>query len=268
VQWKPERKNLDTFQGRLTDVELNGTPIRPTEILTEHRSFDPVAGGVTVRATLTFAAGPTRRQAIIVRIANPLEEGFYLAQWGDAAVFRTHMVAADLRLRPLLVGLQGALPPSSIVSDTSAAFIINALSNSRAIVVSRQWLGSETSVTLRRTVGLAWALLLPWDVALGPAWWLASATWLGALVLPVAFFTIRSGGKGGDRAARGVVWWPLLLVLATMIVVTAATGLSTLGAGEWLGVLAGIGAGFALERLTAPVSADLKASPRLGTIPS
>lgn len=268
VQWTPRRPNLDPFLGRLIAVELNGRFIHPVVILPSQWTFDSATRSLSLRATIGAPVPPTRRQAIIVRIANDFEEGFYLAQWGEAVAFRTHMVGALLRLRPLLVGLEGALPASNTGSDTTAAFIISANSNSRAIVVTRERLGSKTSVTLRRTVGLAWALLLPWDVALGPAWWLANATWLGALVLPVAFFTTRSGGKGGEATIRGIAWWPLPLVLATVSAVPAAAGMSPLGVGEWLGVLAGIAAGVALERWTAGADVDLKADARVGTIPS
>lgn len=267
VQWTPRRPNLDPFPGRLIAVELNGRFIHPVVVLPSQWTFDSATRSLSLRATIGAPVPPTRRQAIIVRIANDFEEGFYLAQWGEAAAFRTHMVGARMRLRPLLVGLKRALPASDTGSDTTAAFIIRANSNSRAIAMSRERLGSETRVTLRRTVGLAWALLLPWDVALGPAWWLANATWLGALVFPVAFFTIRSGRRS-DGAIRGIAGWPLPLVLATLLAAPAATGMSPLGVGEWLGVLAGIVTGAAIERWTAAADTDLKVSARIGTIPS
>jgi len=270
VQWKPERRNLDTFQGRLMEVELNEIPLRPTQILQPYRSIDPVTRSVMVRATLTIPPAPTRRQAIIVRIANPLEEGFYLAQWGQAAVFRTRIAAERLKLRPLLVGLENALSVSDTETNgTTGEITLEANSNPRAMAVRRGPTGRETEVTLRRTIGLAWALLLPWDVALRPTWWLANALWLGSLTFPVAFLTIRSGGTRSGDSGRALVWWPLPLVLGSMVAASAASGLSPLGMGEWLGVLTGIVAGLAVERLTtARDRADLKAGARVGSIPS
>ena len=267
VQWTPARKYLDTFQGRLMDVELNGIPIRPTEILQPHRSLDATSRSVTVRATLTDPAAPTRRPAIIVRIANPLEEGFSLGQSGHAATFRTHVAAERLRLRSIIVGLENALSASDAKTNgTAAEVIVEGNSNPRAIGIRVEPPGRATGVTLRRTIGLAWALFLPRDVALGPGWWLANATWLAILVLPVAFFTRRSGHREGDGAGITVAWWPLPLFLVSLAAVPAATGLSPLGVGEWAGVLVGVGAGVALERWTAASPADLKACALVRTI--
>ncbi len=267
VQWTPPRPNMDRFQGRLLAVELNDRLIHPTEILPANQAMDSLTRGVSVRARIGAPAPPTGRQAIIVRIANDLEEGFFLAQWNEAVVFRTHIAAVRLKLRPILVGLDDAFP-DSVEAVAAGEFTIEGSSNPQAIGLRRQRPGHEASVTLRRTVGLAWALLLPWDVALRPPWWVVNAFWLGALVLPVSFFTIRSGVRADADSGRGISWWPLPLALATLVA-TPGTGLSALGLGEWVGVLAGISAGWLLERWSAWIDRrDLKARAHHGTIPT
>jgi hypothetical protein len=243
---------MDPFPGRLVAVDLNGRSVRPNEeILPSKWTLENVSRTVSVRALLDGPVLPTRRQAIIVRFANLLDEGVLLAQRGESAAFRTHLAAVRLKLRPILVELEDALSvPNTGGDGTIGEFTIQASSDPRAIVIMRQQADSQIAVTLRRTAGLAWALLLPWDVAIGPTWWWANALWLGALVFPVSFFTVRSAAKGKVDTGRGVAWWPLPLVLCTLFA-GPVTGLSPLAGGELLGVLVGIVAGFTLEKWSA-----------------
>ena len=267
VQWTPLRSNTEPFQGRLLAVDLNGSAIHPAERFEAKRAFDTLTRSLSVRARIGApgSSRPTRRQAIIVRIANDWEEGFSLAQLGETAAFRTHIAAVKLKLRPILVGLDHTFPGSGS-AGTAAALTIEGTSTPRAIMVRRQLPEGETAVAVPRTVGLAWALFLPWDIALNPQWWVANAFWLGALVLPVSFLTVRSAVRAEADPGPGIIWWPLPLVLATLAA-TPATGLSALGIGEWVGVLAGISAGWMLERWTAtPAPRDLKAHAHGGTI--
>jgi len=250
VQWVPQRPHMDVFQGQLNRVELNGLPISRTDILTAARLLDTATHGVAVRVEINGSIPPTERRAYIVRTASALEEGFALSQRGDALLFRTNTLAARLKLRTITVELANAFPAAGSASNGEADLArIEARSVPEAMVVSNTANGYETSVALRRTVGLAWALLVPWDITLGPSWWPANAAWLAALLIPVAFLTSRTARRLPDEPARRVMWWPLALVLVTMIAAPAITGAALSGAGEWLGVLIGLAAGAWLERL-------------------
>jgi hypothetical protein len=199
-----------------------------------------------------------------VRIANDWEEGFSLVQLGATVAFRTHIAAVKLKLRPILVGLDHAFPGSGS-AGTTGGLTIEGTSTPQAIMVRRQQPEGGTVVAVPRTVGLAWALFLPWDIALNPQWWVANALWMVALVLPVSFLTVRSA-RTEREPGHGIAWWPLALVLATLAA-TPATGLSQLGIGEWAGALAGISAGWLLERWTAvPSHQGLKSNAHDGSI--
>ena len=253
VQWTPLRRITDPFRGQLLAVEVKGRSIRARESFESWEEFDSLTRRLTVRAHIGAPGpGPTQRLAIIVRTANDLEEGFLLGQRGDAAVFRSHMVAERVKLRSTLVGLDKAFPRTSTNSDTGA-FIIEGQSDPRGISVRRQSEGTST-VSVRRTVGLAWTLLLPWDIALNERWWLANAIWLSVLLLPVSFFAVRTS-RSVDNSHPGFWWWPLALVVVTVIA-TPATGLSPLGIGEWAGIAAGIAAGWILELWLPPRVAE------------
>lgn len=266
VRWTPQPRNADLFQGRVLAVELNGKSIPDGVLVSTPEMYDSVSGTMTMRTTLGATAPSTRRPAIIVRISNYLDEGFALTQRGTQVTFRTYLASTRLKLRAIPVGLDSAFLVSNTGVGADDQLTIEASANSRRVVVRRLHQRGEKSVTLQRTVGLAWALFLPWDVALGPRWWPANALWLGTLLLPVSFFTVRSLSAEKGNPARNFAWWPLTLVLF-VLVATPITGLSGLGAGEWLGVAAGIVVGMILERVTAiPPPAGLKGVAPDGTI--
>ena len=246
VQWSPKKRGEEPFRGRLETVEANGTMLQAREALRPAQTLDARTRSLRVRATLKGPTPSSDRPAIIIRIANPLEEGFQLAQLGNGVTFRTNIVASRLKLRSVLIGLPDVLPDSSAAPDD--VFMFDGISSPASIIVTRS--GSDeqlTTVTLPRTVGLAWALFLPWSIAIGPQWWLANACWLAALVLPASLLSMRSV-RTTDSGGSVAHWWPVALVVVTLIALPAVTGLSNLRSLEWLGVVCGILAGAALER--------------------
>jgi hypothetical protein len=253
VQWKPSRVNMDDFQGELRAAALHGEPIRATEVIIPPRLLDPETRSLTVTASISGEVEPSRRQAIILRFASHWEEGFFLGQWRESLIARTHVVAERFKFRPPLVGLKGALsPPVDKVGGAGQNLIVEVVSNPRAMTV-RVNRPDNPTVAVPRTAGLGWTLLLPWDVAITPGWWIANAAWLAALVLPVGYFTARSA-----RHATRSGWanrWPLLLSLGALIAGPSMFGLSMLGVGEWAGVLTGLIAGAAIAR---PIATDLR----------
>jgi hypothetical protein len=250
VQWAPRRPNMDLFRGSLVAVQLNGRLLRPGEPFPSQWTYDSVTRAMVMRAVVRMPVPPSQRQAIIVRIGNEEYEGFMLAQRGDAVVFRPTIGAARLKLRPILIGLEHAL---TAPIETGAVLILHGTSTPRVVSLAREQRSGEAAVTLRRTVGLAWAMLLPWDLALNTRWWPVNALWLATLLVPVAFLTTRSHStQTVDRRSRFDAW-PLVLVLVTLVAAPALLGLSILGPGDWLGVVTGVATGVLVER-AAPLS--------------
>lgn len=246
VQWSPVKRGEEPFRGRLQTAEANGRTLHGREVLRPPQTLDARTRSLRVRATLTGATPPSERQAIIIRIANPLEEGFQLAQLDKGVVFRTNIVASRLRLRPLLIGLHDVLPDSGATNDV--VFSFEGISSPASIVATGSGPDEQlVSVALPRTVGLAWALFLPWSIAIGPQWWLANSFWLAALVVPVSFLSMRSR-RAPEGAGAVTRWWPVALVVVMLAAIPLVTGLSTLRAVEWLGVMAGMLGGAMMER--------------------
>jgi hypothetical protein len=118
------------------------------------------------------------------------------------------------------------------------------MSDTRTIFLST---AGSSGTTVRRSVGLGWTLILPWDVAVTPRWLFANTVWLGAFVLPVAFFTFRA--RRHQAAPGALSWWPLVLAVATIAALPPSFGMSGLSAAEWLGVAVGTALGSGLEKL-------------------
>jgi hypothetical protein len=137
-------------------------------------------------------------------------------------------------------------------NDESNQLTIEAVSSPRAILVRREsGAGGTTLTTLHRTIGLAWALFLPWDIALSPSWWTANAGWLAVLILPVSFFSIRAARRPPEEPVSIVSWWSMVIVVASLAGIPVAMGLSSLGPGEWAGVALGIVGALMIERWSA-----------------
>ena len=239
VLWTASRPYMDPFPGTLRRASVNGReviggdPIPPGLLAAgTHREtrIEAVASGV---------GGNTRRKAHIIASATPtLEEGFFLGQWKDAVIFRTYTIGSGFRLRPLLGRLPVALAVHPRAADSTA--VITATSDRRAITVAVDRERRYESV-LRRTVGLAWTLLLPWDIAIDAAWWPAIVLFVGVLVLPVGYLASRARHPGTpDEAGTWQPLWPLLLVLASIALAPFIAGIAASGVAEWSGAIAGI----------------------------
>lgn len=259
VHWSPILVNEPAFLGSLESAELNGRPLHRGDTLRPSQSFDSITRSYLVKATVRGPVPVAPRSAVIVRVAHNLEETFQLTQRGDGVAFRAYSGASRFRLRTLQVGLDDALLRAG--SDSEGSVTIEAQSTPERIMLSATRRGERiTSATLPRTLGLAWAIFLPWNAAIGPDWWLANAAWVAALMFPVSLLTARAQRLARSRPTSLVRWWPIAVVALTLVAMAPLTGLSQLRPFEWLAAVVGTFGGivfdrFLASRFTAPVSA-------------
>jgi len=251
VQWAVLRVNHDSFPGRIRSVELNDRFLRPALGLHGTWVVDPSSGGTVLRSVIDGPIPATRRKAIIVRTSNFREEGLFFGQWGTAAIIRTHQVASFARLRPIMVKLDGAFGGAGRGDEGNSPVTIEGRSDRRRLTLSRDAGGDHLEVTVRRTPGLGWTVLLPWDVAIDNDWWLLNAAWLAILIVPVAYTSQRARkGPEPDQPAARAWWTPLGLIAASLLGAPLLTGTSHMAPTEWGGVVIGLAAAWALSYLT------------------
>jgi VanZ family protein len=239
VQWSAPRHYLDPFSGVVRSTWLNGIPIHATQRIHPDSVFDDAAGSIAVRAVVDGPVEPTRRPSMIVALANPIEEGLFLGQLGVATVYRAHTNATRLRFRSPLVRMDGAFAGAAA---HDASLTIEGIAAPAFVRLRRTGASGDLDLEYPRTAALAWTVLLPWDIAIGPSWWLACAAWFAVLVLPVAYWA--AAGEGVRH------WWPCLLPLAAILAGPLVLGVAWPTAADWGGLVAGAMAGVAARRLT------------------
>jgi hypothetical protein len=244
VQWMATRENQDKFSGTLHSASLNSRPLRPVASV----RFGVFNDTIDLRAAISARDSVSRRVAEILRIASVRGEGLLLAQRGTALLFRASTHASRFRLRTLLVALpeQFASSPQAAPNDLETVIEGRSAPTFISLVAVRG--ATRDSVTLRRSIGLGWTLVLPWNIGLGPDWWPANALWLGVLLFPASFFAARAAERGPQTGNARAKWGPLALVVVALVIVPAALGLSPLSALEWTGVAVGIFGGIGVAR--------------------
>lgn len=248
VQWMVTRTHQDSFSGTLHSATLNSTRLRPVAAIRSGLFTDTIH----VQAVISGADSISQRGAEILRVATIGREALLLGQQGDALVFRTFTNASRFRFRSVLLALHGQFPVDQSAARSSAQTVIDGRSARDFVSLSAMRGPTKGSVTLRRTIGLGWTLILPWNVGIGPAWWPASALWLCLMVFPASFLTARATqGAAGLAATLGAAWVPALLIVCSLVAVPMALGLSSIDAQEWSGVALGIAAGILVARWAA-----------------
>lgn len=94
---------------------------------------------------------------------------------------------------------------------------------------------------------IGWSYLLPWDYSYGRWADFLSALWAGGLLVPAAYWAVRSRRRSGGGTTPGAA--VAMAAVVGLGVVPAVGGVSLPPAVVWLGATAGIAAGVAAARL-------------------
>jgi glycopeptide antibiotics resistance protein len=263
VQLAPRLAHLETFPGEVLVATVQRRPRASGPLADAARVADAMRGGA-VLVEARAAPGPaTQGPAPIVSIFDSRHyEILLLGQDGDDAIFRVRAVANTLGLRAPGVRLRNALASSSPHASARRDTVEMAGSLDRGTLlvrVRRDGSVRETGIPL--SAGLAWTLVLPFNVALSAsALWL-SALWLAALLVPAGYWARRGIRRRETRAPGGAgVLFALLAVIAVLML---ALPLALRGPAEpwweWLGALLGASSGWWLGQRLAHVGADREA---------
>ncbi len=231
----------DAFVGTVRSVRMNGTLLSCDEIIPEGLRVAKALsrGEVTVEVKL-LSGDPARGRAVAHAVRDGGAMLLVLSQQGRSAAFSVPTAAQRLRLYSPILRLPLAFPPGAGVPVT-----IQAGARGRRMWITSSQLGTTRSVDLALSPSYGWTAALAWAIDPARHVRIATAVWVGILILPAAYwagFTRRPGwGAAGVVAA----------LLAGLWLLPAATGFAPVHWSEWLGGCAGVAAGGALHRLAA-----------------
>jgi hypothetical protein len=244
VQWLPQRPSYVPFNGTLQSFALDSIPLTPGGVLQPRALLDEFfEGRIHLRARVTPGAAP-HGIALIARLSLASGEIVMLGRAEDALVFRYRANATGAGFRSPIFALSGAFPAEQ---PDAALQLDAALRPGRVTMNASNDRGVRQGRSFAITTARAWALLLPWNVAVGGGGQLIDAAWLALLFGVVAYAAARA-------RFRLYAAWPLeLLALAFICLTSIAPVAPELSA--WIGVIAGAALGFWLgARRSAPVA--------------
>jgi hypothetical protein len=244
------------FPGRVISANIHGVDFPDTALADSRAVQRLLIEGATVTATVV-PAGPTRRIASIVRVADAnKEEIAILAQDGVNFVFGVRTGAVSLRLRPPLFSVSDAfspIPNSPALADTVRL-------SGRYAAGSARMVAQRVSASLDHKVpvsgSLGWIFWLPhqWFIEGTRTELILSFIWLASLALPFGYWSRRMGESPGSVGSRNP-WIPVVLLGATvlgagLVLVPGIFGMPSAPVRDWLATLAGAFVGWGLAAVT------------------
>ncbi|HEY0972333.1 MAG TPA: hypothetical protein VGE02_15290, partial [Gemmatimonadales bacterium] len=239
-QLRDPARGLVPFDGEVLSATVAGVPTSTRRL---ERPVAPAGPGDTLvlRARLRSWYPPGALRPVIWSFTPEWEEMFVFGQRGGSLAFRLRTLSSDIRLSSPTWILPDAIPTRGDTVEIVAEVMRDAV---RLRSVSAG--GGVREARFGKRLSLGWTILAPPSSVLPwPA--LVSALWLGALVLPLAYWGVQVRGRRWDGVAPAAV---ALFAAASVALIGRSLGLAPLDALDWGGVAVGVGAGWGLARLT------------------
>ena len=240
----PDLRDIELFEGGVSDVAFNGTPIagRGVDSASDVIAARAPDGGVEVRARVELS-GPTFGIAPIVAV-GPADHALaiVLGQNGTDLEFRVRLRAERLRLRvpsvALPAGRAAAGPNREPLAVTGRMPDVGHL---RLESMGRR--GRATAeLVLNPYEG--WWLIMPLHITHPAAIALATVAWVAAMLFPIGYWSAavfrRSRARAARAAAAGIV---AVAVVVGLKVLPRLLGYPPADAPLWAACAAGLGAG-------------------------
>ena len=243
VQWLPQRSAYVPFNGTLQAFALDSIPLPPGAVVGARALPDEFLDGrLNLRARVTPGPAP-HGIALIARLALVSGELAMLGRVDDALAFRYRANGTGAGLRSPMF----ALPAAFSTNADRALQLDAALAPGRVTLSASDNHDFHVTRSYVITAARAWALLLPWNVAVGGGGALFDGVWLALLFGVVAYAAAKS-------RVRLYAAWPLELVAVVFICLTSIAPAAPART-VWIGVIAGAALGFWLgARRSAAVS--------------
>ena len=225
----------ELFSGTARTMTLNGVVLSCDQDLPRVE----IRGAITLE-TVATAGEPLLGRRVIHLVRTSAATLLSQAQHGRTAVFQAPTRARALKFFPPAALLPHAFPtrPGGVVELVAEA-------DGRRLRLSAIHDGGRRSVELALSPSYGWTLLLGMQMAPGATLQLAAALWLGALLLPAAYWAGLAARPAGAIGALGAV------VIVGLGLVPALAGFDPVHWSEWVGAGSGVALGWALSQIAA-----------------
>jgi hypothetical protein len=247
VQIKPDiPTEAQRYPGEIGGASLDGLPLPGGPVPDTARVRAALLRGDArfeglVRPVLPEPSWP----AILLRIVDRRQRTeLQLTQRGDALLFEPRLRAAALRLDPIVARVDQVFPSARVrnCDTTHVLRIVGQVINGYLIAgASGAKCRRELRIPLRATYG--WALLVPFEYALGTEAPLFTAVWLALFTFVWSYWI----GAWTESLMRGTAVGAALVAVG-LGVVPALFGSPRTGVSEWIAAIVGLEAGLTLWR--------------------
>ena len=227
----------DTFSGTVQSVVLNGVLLPCDGELPGAPPLREALGrGEVTLDVVAISGSPTGRRTLIHAVRVPGGFLVELAQEGRSAAFNAPALALRLGLHAPILRLPEAFPPREGIPVELHAGV-----HDRRMWISSSYSGNRRRVELALSPSHGWSAILPWGIQMGRPLRLATAFWIGSLILPAAYWAGFLGslvlGAAGVAAA----------LAAGLGVLPSLTGYAPAHWSEWVAGFLGAALGWALH---------------------
>lgn len=254
-EWRPVLGRPDGQAGRVVSATAAGIPVPDGPFADSEAVRDALRNRMQVDARVEFTAAASDKLAGILRLVGDTDDEVLLvAQHGHDLLFRSRVLAAELRLVTPSVVMLDALEGLSLAQ--AKVLPIEGRRDGGALRLIAY--GRETTLPLHS--GLGWMLLIPPSSPIVHVPGMASAIWIGLPLFLIAYWTGRRARRKARRrgdafrlTGTGGQVLAALPVLAAVVVtglagISLLLGLSLPGATVWasaatavvIGILSGI----------------------------
>ena len=232
VQWLPQRPGYVPFNGVLQAFALDSVELTAGAVIGARALPDELFDGrLNLRARVIPGSAP-HGVALIARLALSWGELAMIGRAEDALVFRYRANGTRAGLRSPMF----ALPDAFATNADRPLQLEGALTPGRVTLSATDGDDFQVSRSYVITTARAWALLLPWNVAVGGGGVFLDGVWLALLLGSVAYAAAKS-------RVRLYAAWPLELVALVFICLTSIAPAAPART-AWLGATAGVALGF------------------------
>jgi hypothetical protein len=227
----------DLFSGAVRSVVLNGVLLPcDAELPGALPVREALRRGEATLDVVALSGSPTGRRRLIHTVRVPRGFLLVLAQEGRSAAFSGPTAGLRLRLHSPILRLPKAFPPVE-----GMPVELHARIHDRRMWISSSASGKRRRVELALSPSHGWSAILPWGIQMGRPLRLATAVWIGGLILPAAYWAgfIRKPVRGSAGVAGALA--------AGLGVLPSLTGYAPAHWSEWVGGFLGAAFGWALH---------------------